>query len=561
MIDLKFFWEKETFKTLSEELIKLKENNELLENSFIFLFEKINFYKTTRKLENYEIEIIKSQIIRHKTLKQKYDYFKKNQKNITSKTKKYLEKLYNSNSQDNISQDDLNEINWVTKKEKNKLLDTYTNYSPRDIIEDNIEIIWWNQWIIESQETSILLNQLTISFLDTIWKVKINEKKYFNLTEKEINLILKKLIKKLIKIKTIFFPIIKFKNNWKIKEYNLNQIKKQIEKEEKDSYKIEIFNKITNNNLNNSDILFLNKYLRIKLNNNTLNKKNIDLIKNYLLNNEDINIELIYIYSEILLKEWLIEKNTILNKIEKRRDFIYNDFLKRFWLPKNLEIIFKDLVEKYLTWEIVTIEWKKYKFTEKFIKSNTDDFIKKINIFIQFLLSIESEWWKVFARNKVSSAKKSFQFIDWYNNITWKAVTNKKWLKIYTREKGKEKFSPFETALRRSCLFFTGYKYPDFESNKCPIFIKNAWNKNNKNWLLDLSIEEESIIWMIDLFMRKWNAIKKIWWVLLWNNWSMRRLYEDYHHTTSKKNFTNTATEKKIDKIMSSIASYWKIGK
>ena len=228
-------------------------------------------------------------------------------------------------------------------------------------------------------------------------------------------------------------------------------------------------------------------------------------------------------------------------------------------MPKNLEIIFKDLVEKFLTWEVITIEWKKYSFSEKFIKSNINNFTEKMNIFIQFLLTIESEGWKDFARNRISTAKKSFQFIDWYNNVTWKTITNKKWEKIYNREKNKEKFSPFETALRRSCLFFTGYKYPDFESNKCPIFIRDAWNKNNKNWLLDLTIEEESMIWMIDLFMRKWNALQKIWWALLWNNWSMRRLYEDYHHTTSGKNFTNIATEKKIDMIIRNIELYWKI--
>jgi hypothetical protein len=398
MFDYNFFWKEESFENLNEELKNLKKNNELLENSFNFLDKKLNEFNNNQKLEDFEIKIIKSQINFHKILKINYDNYIKYKWKITKNTNKILEELYHTNSNQSIADDELNEIEWITKREWKILEDTYVKDTPRDIIEDNIEIIWWQQWFTENEETSFLLDQLTISYLDLFWTIKIDNKNWFKLNDKEILLIWRDIVNKLMKLEFNFYPNLILKLNWKLKQINLLEIKEQIEKEQSDIYKIELFNKLLNNTLNNYDYVFIKKYTWQDFS-STIFEKEIDKI---------------CIFWDFLLKEWLIWKNDILINIEKKDDFIYNDFLKKYWLPKNLEKIFKNLVEKLLTWTTVQIEWKKTIFTEKFIKGNFEDFKNKINNFIQFLLDIESDWWKPYARNPKSTAKKSFQFIDWY---------------------------------------------------------------------------------------------------------------------------------------------------
>jgi hypothetical protein len=59
---------------------------------------------------------------------------------------------------------------------------------------------------------------------------------------------------------------------------------------------------------------------------------------------------------------------------------------------------------------------------------------------------------------------------------------------------------------------------------------------------LDLTAEQSIILWMVDLFETPGTNIH-IKQVLMWNQWSMRRIYEDIHHTSTKK-ITNKKTEK-----------------
>jgi hypothetical protein len=53
--------------------------------------------------------------------------------------------------------------------------------------------------------------------------------------------------------------------------------------------------------------------------------------------------------------------------------------------------------------------------------------------------------------------------------------------------------------------------------------------------------------------MREWKATQLIWGMLLWNNWAMKRLYEDYHHT-SNWNYTNKVTEARTKEYLNKYA-------
>jgi len=141
-------------------------------------------------------------------------------------------------------------------------------------------------------------------------------------------------------------------------------------------------------------------------------------------------------------------------------------------------------------------------------------------------MNIESYWGKNVENNK-SSAKWPLQWIDWFKN--WKKHKN------FSRKGENAKYSPFETALRRTDRFYNNWEYTNFKSKSTPLYIKSAWENDWKLNLENFWTDKQISLWFIDVIMRPWKAKEYLMWVMLWNTWSMKKLYENIHHTYSKK--------------------------
>lgn len=243
---------------------------------------------------------------------------------------------------------------------------------------------------------------------------------------------------------------------------------------------------------------------------NTIEKKKWDKIKNLAI---ELNYGWKYIYSlEELYNSW-------------KDEIIYSDVLEEYWLPPESSKIIMEGIYKYLENKTVTINKKKITFTESFIKENEDFFMENLKDFMIYVMRIESYWWKLDVKNKKwSSAKWPLQWIDWWKN--WKKHSK------YNRKKWN--YSPFETALRRTDMFYNNWDFSNFQSNKTPDYIKQAWSNNWKLNLDDFWVDKQISLWFTDLIMRDWKAKEYLMWVLLKNKWSFKKLYEKIHHTDSK---------------------------
>jgi hypothetical protein len=226
---------------------------------------------------------------------------------------------------------------------------------------------------------------------------------------------------------------------------------------------------------------------------------------------------------------WDIWKKNLNKKYEK-----YSEKLLKEWFSEETENLIFEWSLKKLKNKSVVIEGKKIIFDEIFLYLHKDKMIKNLENFLIYLMNIESFWWKN-VENKNSSAKWPLQWIDWWKNLVKHNNYNRK----------KWDYSPFETALRRADLFYSWNKYPSFQSEKTPKYIKEAWNNGWKLIQDKFNIERQIQLWFIDILMRWWKATKYIMWTMHWNTESAEKLYLEIHHTKTKSIKTTEEVSKK----------------
>ncbi|MDD3646059.1 MAG: hypothetical protein PHH06_01470 [Candidatus Gracilibacteria bacterium] len=165
-------------------------------------------------------------------------------------------------------------------------------------------------------------------------------------------------------------------------------------------------------------------------------------------------------------------------------------------------------------------------------KSNRDIIIRRLSLLVNFIIEVESD--RKNKSNKWSSAKGYFQYLNGDGG---------------DRKKGE--YSSFESGLRRAYIYYTdSINVPTtrFNNTKVPKWVETAYNKPGYD-PRDLTAEQQVSLFLIDIF-NKPGTSKHIENILINGNlWSLRRLYEDNHHT-SKDRHTTPETEKRLNKYI-----------
>lgn len=277
---------------------------------------------------------------------------------------------------------------------------------------------------------------------------------------------------------------------------------------------------------------------------------------NFILNNinikEDINVSIkikkyVSNSDSVLIKpysvEWLLKKNSVikntstafhlLNTVEDikytKKEYInkkvynydkYSNLLKFEWLDVENKKVLIDIINRFYLNKTINIDWKNIKLTKTFLNNNMEWILNNLKTILVIFMWIESWWGKRYLENPTSSAKWILQWIDWYKN----------WEKNRTFSRKRWNYSPFETALRRTDMYYNG-KFTYFNSSKTPDYIKKAWNNWWKLNLKTFSNEKQISLWMIDLVMR-WKTAQNLFIkALFWNKIAARSIYDDIHHT------------------------------
>ena len=219
------------------------------------------------------------------------------------------------------------------------------------------------------------------------------------------------------------------------------------------------------------------------------------------------------------------------------------EYLDEFWLPESTKKIIETILEEFYDinyFERLTLE-EKNKLFHNFI------------ILTKYVVAIESSGWKYVVNSQWSSAKWPFQYLDGF--IDWKATQipkkdeNKKILldengkeilmNAYSREE--EKYSPFDTGLRRNMMYYASMSpeysddYYNYDTYKhlFPEYIKNGWEKQPNFSPLDFTQEESINFWLIDSFING-NKENKTYFIKILFSWDIQAAKDFYsiiHHT------------------------------
>ena len=203
-----------------------------------------------------------------------------------------------------------------------------------------------------------------------------------------------------------------------------------------------------------------------------------------------------------------ITNNNILERKESEEWFSYNEFLEKYWLSKNALEVWIDLIRKRLKIDISKLE-----------QDEREKVINNLTMFIAFITEVESNWENI--RN--DGLWKEY-YVEWYFQYKTK---NNPW------EREAQKFNSLEVALRRTYMYYTWENFPptmSFDHSLAPNWLKKAYN-NIEYDLLDMNAENQTIMFMADIFYREWTTeyLKNI--LFNWERNGMRKIYEDYHHT------------------------------
>lgn len=209
------------------------------------------------------------------------------------------------------------------------------------------------------------------------------------------------------------------------------------------------------------------------------------------------------------------------------------DFLKQNWVPESSsEILFI----------ILSTGWF---FADDMSDTDRSIMISNLQVFIEFIVQIESFWWKNIKNNEwitdnwpSSSAKWPFQYLDWYINReptlipkreNWRIIRDEEWNTVMVRafDRQEWRFSPFDTALNRVRRYYNTHW-----ADGVPSWVEEAWNNQPDFSPLDLTWEQSINLWIIDSFTRgSWalNYLSNI--ITRWDSGAMSSFYNNIHHT------------------------------
>ena len=219
------------------------------------------------------------------------------------------------------------------------------------------------------------------------------------------------------------------------------------------------------------------------------------------------------------------------------------DFIRQNWIPdSSSDILFTTISTGWIIAENISVE-------------DWEIMLSNLQVFIEFIVQVESFWWQNIQNNQWSSAKWPFQYLDWFINWeptlipkiddNWEIVKDDTWNTVMIRAFNRNEwdFSPFDTALRRTRRYYDSYW-----AEWVPDWVNKAWNNQPEFSPLNLSWEQSINLWIIDSFTR-WNGVtdylRDV--VIHWHWQAMQDFYYNIHHT----NPTN-AVRRNVDRHLSS---------
>ncbi len=249
---------------------------------------------------------------------------------------------------------------------------------------------------------------------------------------------------------------------------------------------------------------------------------------------------------------------------EANEDFLYWEFIEKYWLPESSKNLLKKLLIKYLNWEHATVrvdlwgwkyqdktivytnkKWLSWDFYN--IAENSQELINNLEKIIVLSLKIESGWWKNIWNYNNSWAEWYFQ-LHTKNWTTWyEKMLNSKYCDISKEEyielkkQGVEwirtvnKSNSFQTAIN-----YLAIRYKKLEKNgkiKVPILWWKIVDVSKKSiiWInspMELNAEEQTNLWLVDLFERiKDDRKEYLANMLIWSQWDAKQFYNKIQHT------------------------------
>ncbi len=508
--------EKQELFSESNKLEKKSIKNSPIDLAINNLDEKIKQSRTGK--ERY---ILEKQIEQLRKLQKLYkEYIKIN---ITNNTKKEINKVFSSIKNqitltNNNLPNDYKIINSKLEQEKQQLKDTidiFSYWTIRDLVEDNINILWIRESISPEkyQDFFDIATIEYINILETRIKRKLNKndiksilkQEWLILTQKEINIFSQNINKKLTK---------NYNFKYKVKLYNDDLIELNAKKEEAKTKDINI------------NQLFKET---------TIPKTKTNILKN------KINTE---------IKKVKLDNYEKLSTSEKMKDIekIINN-------PKNEKFLLA--VINKLENKVISVDHKKIKLTKEFINKHKIELLNNLKAIILMIIHIESDWNYKAKNTQKSSWKWLWQWLDWNWHFNEEYYYKGKW---YTKDKINKinikklrkrnawHTSSFETSLKN--IYFN---YPNKLLNKLNFNIPTNYNKKLDINPLDFTLEQQIQLLILDIWSntkkvknRLWQEVwikDYIWTALLWNTWAVKEIYKIFHHTKPDKKTLNRIRE------------------
>lgn len=506
--------EKAIYEIIAQEKKELLNNSDVLDNNTSDksllqkavnkLISKINESRTWE--ERYILSEQLDELNQINTLLSKI-----NKEKTTLLTKKEIQRIViwletQINLKENRLTDDYNRLESLNEQNTNNMDDTidiFTTNSIRDLVENSIDIKWIREsiWTEKYQDFFDDVTIIYIDFIQSLINTKLTEyhidtlrnNKWLFLNESEINtfkyLLIEKLDKKYANL--IFKMDIKKGNFEKTAELDMW---KRLENKDQIKHKITLPNDLNEITLPN-DL------------NEITNKRMLKVVQ-------------------------VLEKND------------FKETLKETILQ--------------LKGKTIYLNNKKVKLTSDFIENNFDSLVYNLKTLALAIIHIESSW-NHLSENTISSAKWLWQWLtyNWKKLPAYHYNDKNNWNRDTEYNKPIEWREPKRITYRWNKSSFQQRMSNIVEWYKNnPIlwklkFIPKKFNKEHstKQTPLDLNIKEQVQLLILDLSVNPkkvdWKTSKVyLGWAILWNNWSMRKLYEIFHHTKPDE-----ATKKRASKI------------
>ncbi len=251
-----------------------------------------------------------------------------------------------------------------------------------------------------------------------------------------------------------------------------------------------------------------------------------------------------------IFEVWRFDIWDYLNAIENENDFLYWNFIDIFGFWEDTKSLIKERIETKLSWFTAVVrnrEWVdiKTQFTPEYLEQNMDNLIHNFSLIVKLFLAIESSWWRNIPNQNGSGADGYFQL----HTKNGKQLKSGWWS------------NSWETALKINKVVHWKWKFPWLDNIVKDMDLKNNWKmKLNKNGdtlhnPMDLSAEEQSILWITDLFSRiKWDKLQNLANMIAWSQFDAKVVYREIQHTRPDQWNTN----KVLSNFMKMVAGvYW----